>query len=160
MRSSLEAPEKQIAEETSAKPETPAPAAVIDIGRIPEYITANKELLALQPRVKENQSEPRGNIRILSPSFIGANLRPGLGATIGPNSILSHDVTVGPKSTVKDSIIFEETELGERTVVEDSLVGEKVTVGKDSRIGRGSIIAGQLTIPAGTIVPPNSTILF
>jgi NDP-sugar pyrophosphorylase family protein len=131
-----------------------------DIGRIPEYITANKELLALQARIKENQSEPRRNIRILSPSFIGANLRPGLGAAIGPNSILSHDVTIGPKSIVKDSIIFEETELGERTIVEDSLVGEKVTVGKDSRIGRGSIIAGQLTIPAGTIIAPNSTILF
>jgi mannose-1-phosphate guanylyltransferase len=131
-----------------------------DIGRIPEYIRANKELLTLQAGDEENQSEPRGNIRVVSPSFMGANLRAGLGATIGPNSILSHDVTVGPKSTVKDSIIFEETEVGEGAVVEDSLVGEKVIVGKDSRIGRGSIIAGQLTIPARTILAPNSTILF
>src|SRR5689334_6255343 len=34
MRSPLEAPEKQIAEETSAKPEKPAPASVIDTSKM------------------------------------------------------------------------------------------------------------------------------
>src|ERR1700758_1902516 len=34
MKSSLEAPEKQIGEETSAKPQTPTPAAVIDTSKM------------------------------------------------------------------------------------------------------------------------------
>src|SRR5437660_9989653 len=34
MKSSLEAPEKQVAEETSAKPQKPAPASVIDTSKM------------------------------------------------------------------------------------------------------------------------------
>lgn len=131
-----------------------------DIGRIPEYIKANKELLTLRTKGKRAPAELPGKARLVSPSFMGANVRAGPDSTIGPNSILSHDVSVGSMSTVRDSIIFEETEIGEGTFIENSVVGEKVIVGKDSKIGRGSIVAGQLTIPPGTNVAPNSTILF
>ena len=130
-----------------------------DIGRIPEYIRANKELLITQAGGKK-PTQLSGGAHLVNPSFIGTNSRAGPDSTIGPNSILSHDVSIGSKSSVKDSIIFEETEIGERSIIEDSIVGERVIVGRDSRIGHGSIIAGQLTIPAGTTVAPNSTVLF
>ena len=130
-----------------------------DIGRIPQYIKANKELLTIQSKDKNPTGLP-GEARFVEPSFIGANTRAGPDSTVGPNSILSHDVSIGSNSIVRNSIVFEETEIGERTLIEDSIVGERVIVGKDSRIGRGSIIAGQLTIPAGTTLAPNSTILF
>ena len=44
MKSPLEAPEKQIAEETSAKPEKPAPAAVIDTSKM---VKGQREALEL-----------------------------------------------------------------------------------------------------------------
>ena len=130
-----------------------------DIGRIPEYIRANKELLTIQAKDMNYAGLPV-EASLVNPAFIGTNTRAGPDSTIGPNSILSHDVSIGSKSTVKDSIIFEETEIGHGTLVEDSIVGERVIVGNNSRIRHGSIIAGQLTIPAGTTLPPNSTILF
>lgn len=130
-----------------------------DIGRIPEYIKANKELLAIQAKDKNPSGLP-GGAHLINPAFIGANTRVGSNSRVGPNSILSQDVSIGSNSTVKSSIVFEETEIGERTFIEDSILGEKVIVGKDSKIGRGSIIAGQLSIPAGTTLAPNSTILF
>ena len=131
-----------------------------DIGRIPEYVKANRELLKLHVMSRESRTEPSGKIGVVNPCFIGPNSRTGPDVTIGPNSILSHDVIVGSKASVRESIIFEETEIGESAIVEDSVVGEKVVIGKDSMIGRGSIIAGQLTIPPGTILPQNSTILY
>src|SRR4051812_24511301 len=44
MKSPLEAPEKQISEETSAKPEKPAPASVIDTSKMSEGKRAALEL--------------------------------------------------------------------------------------------------------------------
>ena len=131
-----------------------------DIGRIPDYIRANKELLEMQDlksrdRVDEWQSEER----IVRPAYLGTKSHLGADAKVGPRTILSNNVIVGEGSIVRDSIIFEETEIGKRTLVEDAVVGEKVVIGKDSRIGRGSIIAGQLTIPAGSVVSPNSVLL-
>lgn len=129
-----------------------------DIGRISDYVRANKELLILHGG-SEAGSEMARRARIITPVFIGENSHIGLEATVGPSSILSHGVTLGSKSTVKDSIVFEETEVGEGAVVEASVLGEKVIVGDNSRIGRGSVIAGHLAIPARTVLPPNSTIL-
>ena len=129
-----------------------------DIGRIPDYIRANKELLKLYGRTGGGSGIAPG-VQIHEPVFIGENSHVGSNAIIGPSSILSHSVSVGFKSAVKNSIVFEETEIGDGTIVEGSVVGERVIIGKNSKIGNGSIIAGQLTIPGGTTLAPNSTIL-
>lgn len=130
-----------------------------DIGRLSEYIKANKELLGVSPGVTHGGSKTVERGLVIEPSFVGTNVRLEQGATIGPSTILSQDVRIREKSIVKDSIIFEETDVGEGTMVEDSIVGERVVIGKGSKIGRGSIVAGQLTLPAGTHLAPNSTVL-
>jgi mannose-1-phosphate guanylyltransferase len=130
-----------------------------DIGRVSEYIRANKELLEKQ---EHNAGEPRDNTRnagqIVRPAYLGTKARLGAGAKVGPLTILSDNVTVGDEAIVKNSIVFEETAIGDRTIVEDAIIGERVVIGRGSRIGRGSIIAGQLSIPAGSVVSPNSVI--
>ncbi len=131
-----------------------------DIGRISEYIRANKELLEMREFTNSGRvADKRNGSHIVQPAYLGTESRLGTGATVGPRTILSHNVIIGEGSIVRDSIIFEETEIGDRTVVEDAIVGEKVIIGKDSRIGQGSIIAGQLSIPAGSVVSPNSVLL-
>jgi NDP-sugar pyrophosphorylase family protein len=134
-----------------------------DIGRVSEYVRTNKELL--EKEAPEGGSTERGaqyaqyERHILHPAYVGAMSRLGVGAKVGPFTILSNNVTVGDDAIVRNSIVFEETVIGEKTIVEDAVIGERVVIGRGSRIGRGSIIAGQLSIAEGSIVPPDSVIL-
>ena len=131
-----------------------------DIGRVSEYVRTNKELLEKEaseggPTVPTAE----GGMHIVRPAYVGAKSRVGVGAKVGPFTILSNNVTVGDEAIVRNSIVFEETAIGGKTIIEDAVIGERVVIGRGSRIGRGSIIAGQLSIPEGSIVPPDSVIL-
>jgi UDP-3-O-[3-hydroxymyristoyl] glucosamine N-acyltransferase len=55
--------------------------------------------------------------------------------------------------------VFEQTTLSENCIVEAAIVGEGVTVGRDAKIERGSIIAGQVFVPDGAVIRPGSIIL-
>jgi len=131
-----------------------------DIGRVSEYVRTNKELLEKEA----SEGDPtvptaEGGMHIVRPAYVGAKSRVGVGAKVGPFTILSNNVTVGDEAIVRNSIVFEETAIGGKTIIEDAVIGERVVIGRGSRIGRGSIIAGQLSIPEGSIVPPDSVIL-
>jgi len=131
-----------------------------DIGRVSEYVRTNKELLEKEaPEGGPTTPGAQGGMHIVRPAYVGARSRVGVGAKVGPFTILSNNVTVGDEAIVRNSIVFEETTIGEKTIVEDALIGERVVIGRGSRIGRGSIIAGQLSIPEGSIVAPDSVIL-
>ena len=131
-----------------------------DIGKIPDYITANRELLKrAEYRATERPDQKMQSIEVTQPSFVGRDCILESGAKIGPNAILSERVSVGKGATIRDTIVFEQTILGENCIVEDAIVGEGVTVGRDARIRRGSIIAGQVFIPDGAIIRPGSIIL-
>jgi len=130
-----------------------------DIGRVSEYVRANRELLERQ-ELKAGENDNRQNGRhVIRPAYLGTKARLGVGAKVGPLSILSDNVTVEDEAIVRNSIVFEETTIGEKTIVEDAVIGERVVIGRGSKIGSGSIIAGQLNIPAGSVVSPNSVIL-
>jgi ADP-glucose pyrophosphorylase len=66
---------------------------------------------------------------------------------------------VGKGATVRETIVFEQTTLSENCIVEAAIVGEGVTVGRDAKIEKGSIIAGQVFIPDGAVIRPGSIIL-
>ena len=131
-----------------------------DIGKIPDYIIANRELLKrAEYRSGDRRLEKMEMVEITEPSFVGRDCVLETATNLGPFSILSDRVSVKRGAKIRETIVFEETTLGENCIVEDSIVGEGVTVGKDARIGKGSVIAGQVLIPDGTIVKPGSTIL-
>jgi mannose-1-phosphate guanylyltransferase len=131
-----------------------------DIGRISEYIRANRELLKMQDLNKEvSRVERRGTASIVNPSFLGKEVMLGSNAEVGPDAVLCDNVSLADGATVRDSIIFESTTIGERSVVDGTVIGENVAIGRDSRVGSGSVIAGQLSIPSGSIISPNSILL-
>jgi NDP-sugar pyrophosphorylase family protein len=131
-----------------------------DIGRVSEYVRANKELLERrEPNPHERKEQDSNGTHVIRPAHIGARSRLGVGAQVGPLSILSDSVSIGDAAIVRNSIVFEETTIGDKSVVEDAVVGERVVIGRDSRIGSGSIIAGQVSLPAGSLVLPGSVIL-
>ena len=131
-----------------------------DIGKIPDYVIANRELLKRTGHQRsDGRLEKKEMVAITEPSFVGRDCVLEAGTNLGPFSILSDHVTVKKGAKVGETIVFEHTTLGENCIVEDSIIGEGVTVGQDARIGKGSVIAGQVFIPEGTIVKPGSTIL-
>lgn len=131
-----------------------------DIGKIPDYVMANRELLKnAEYRSAEDPGRKMQNVEVTKPYFIGKDCTFGSGAKIGPNAILSERVSVGRGTTILETIVFEQTIFGENCFVEDATVGEGVTVGRDARIERGSIIAGQVIIPDGAVIRAGSIIL-
>jgi len=129
-----------------------------DIGRVSEYVRANRELLAKQELKAGGPDDKQNEKQIIWPTYVGTKARLGVSVKVGPLTILGDNVTVGDEAIVRNSIVFEETTIGEKTIVEDAVIGERVVIGSGSRIGSGSIIAGQLSIPAGSVVSPNSVI--
>ena len=131
-----------------------------DIGKIPEYVIANRELLKRpEYAMTERMDIETGRVELIQPSFVGRDCELESDARLGPNAILSERVSVRKGATLRETIVFEQTTLSENCVVEDSVIGEAVTIGKDARIGKGSIIAGQVVIPEGASVKPGSIIL-
>jgi len=131
-----------------------------DIGKIPDYVTANRELLKrAEYRKAENPDWKMQSVEVTQPCFVGKDCILGSGAKIGPNAILSERVSVGKGAIVRETIVFEQTTLSENCIVEDAIVGEGVTVGRDAKIEKGSIIAGQVFIPDGSVIRPGSIIL-
>jgi mannose-1-phosphate guanylyltransferase len=132
-----------------------------DIGKIPDYITANRELL-LRAGFRETTIVGASvrNVHVREPSYVGKDCTFEDSTKLGPYSILSEGVRLMRGAEVGESIVFEQTRIGENCVIEGSLIGEGVTVGRDARVGKGSVIAGQVVIPEGAVIKPGSIILY
>ncbi len=131
-----------------------------DIGRIPNYVRANKELLQRFHGSRSSKSEVHGRDGFIrQPSYLGEGSTFQRGAQLGPGAILSRGVVIGEGAVVRDSIIFENTSIGRECLVDGVLIGERVTVGGRTRIGRGSIIAGEVNIPSRTMIRQNTVVL-
>jgi mannose-1-phosphate guanylyltransferase len=131
-----------------------------DIGKIPDYIIANRQLLQRAEFRETTNAKPsmlRGKIR--EPSYVGVGCTIDDSVELGPYTILSERVNVKSGAEVSETIVFEQTTLGEDCTIEDSLIGEGVTVGKEARIGKGSIVAGQVIVPDRVVIRPGSMIL-
>ena len=130
-----------------------------DIGTIQDYIAVNRDLLDHPESVGLRNHGLPSSPTIESPSYVAGNCVLATDAKIGPYGILSDHVSVKSNAIVRDSIIFEDTTIGEHCSVQGSIVGESVTVGNSVRVGKGSLIAGQVSIPDGTVLNPGSLVL-
>jgi len=132
-----------------------------DIGKIPDYVTANLELLERPDYPpKRTKREVASLAGVEQPSYLGDDCVVEDGAKLGPRVILSPKVNVKTGAKVRDTIVFEETVFGENCQVEESVIGERTVIGKGATIGKGSIIAGQITVPEGASVSPGSIVLY
>ncbi len=155
-----------------------------DVGTIPAYWSANMDLLNINSGldierwgIKTNLSV-KGEIGDRPPIYIGRNARIknsliAAGCEIEgevSNSVLSPGVKVGPKSIVKDSIIFHNTKIGDGSLLEKVIIDKNVTIGEDVKIGVGEesekssieaeicVIGKGAKIPSGMVIGKNCTI--
>lgn len=130
-----------------------------DLGNLPGFVAANRELLKrLEPLALTRQIETTP-AKVRPPSHVGRGSIIEDGARVGPYGILSEKVKVQKGGLVRNSIVFEETTIGRDCTVDGSIIGERVTVGAQTRIGKGSVVAGEIRIPDGTVIGPSSVVL-
>jgi NDP-sugar pyrophosphorylase family protein len=122
-----------------------------DMGKIPDYVRVNRELLERSNEKNETWKE--------GPVHIGKGSLVEKGAQIGIRTILSDKVTVKSGSSIRNSIVFEESVIEEDCHVEGSIVGERVRLGRGVKLGPGSMVAGEISIPAGRTFNDNSVVL-
>jgi len=131
-----------------------------DIGRISDFVKANMEILKTTTHTGIVHSKQyKQTWAAKSPFSVGEGFRPSKGVRIGPNTILSERVSVGEGSSIRNSIIFEDTTIGARCTLNGALVGEKVSIGSQSQIGKRAVVAGEISIPDGSIIRENSFVL-
>ena len=131
-----------------------------EIGKIPNYVRANREILKnLGSNAFGRRSKILVGNRAKRPYYVSGNAVVHKTAEIGPYTILSDRARVDRGAVVRNSIIFEETRIGEDSLVEGSIIGERVNIGRNARIGKGSIVAGEINITDGTAIRSGSTVL-
>jgi NDP-sugar pyrophosphorylase family protein len=131
-----------------------------DIGRIQNYVQANRQLLERFHGSRPSSSDERDwNGFVRQPSYIGEGSTFQKGAQVGPGAIFSRGVVVGEGAAVRDSIIFENTTVGRECLLDSVLIGERVTIGAKTRIGRGAVVAGEVNVPPGSTIRQGAVIL-
>ncbi len=125
--------------------------------RQPSYVGEGSTFQLLE-RFSKVEQVGRGGV-ILQPSYIGEGSTFNRGVQPGPSTILSRGVTVGEDAVVRESIIFENTTIGRECLIDGAIVGERVHIGPRTRIGRGSIIAGEVNFPSRSVVKKSMVIL-
>jgi mannose-1-phosphate guanylyltransferase len=121
-----------------------------DIGTPARYMEATRDLLS-------------GRIasRLPERDFSGS-LVPGCcvvdGAKIGPRSVLGSRCHVSAGAHVEGSVLHAGVTVGRRSTVRDSVLAAGVRVGDDAYVGAGSLVGSGATIRTGSIVEAGARI--
>ncbi|CAN8104757.1 unnamed protein product [Discula destructiva] len=90
---------------------------------------------------------------VVSKSVFGARTSVGTGARIS-NSTIGRRCFIGPNVTIEDSYIWDDVTVEEGAVIMRSVIAGSATVGKNGRIGAGSLVSFDVMISDNVTIPP------
>ena len=115
-----------------------------DVGTIESLWEANMDIIKSNNKINLNSSKWRiyTNTMSMPPQYIGkkSNIHKSLVAdgckVLGEinNSVLSHGVSVGSDSLIKDSVIMPNVKIGKNVIIEKAMVGEGAIIGDNTII--------------------------
>jgi mannose-1-phosphate guanylyltransferase/phosphomannomutase len=138
-----------------------------DVGDLGQYAQANFDALDGLVQLEIPGLLLRGNLwlsqgaevddldAIEGPGFIGNYCRIQPGATVGPYSVLSANVTLRERARTTRSIVDTLTHVGRNTLIEGAIVGRACDLRSHVRIHEGVAIGDEVTIGDQTTVFPN-----
>jgi mannose-1-phosphate guanylyltransferase/phosphomannomutase len=138
-----------------------------DVGDLGQYAQANFDALDGLVQLEIPGLLLRGNIwlaesaeiddldAIEEPAFIGNYCRIQPGATVGPYSVLSANVTLRERARTARSVIDTLTHLGRSTLIEGAIIGRSCDIRSHVRIHEGVAIGDEVTIGDQTTVFPS-----
>jgi NDP-sugar pyrophosphorylase family protein len=132
----------------------------VDIGKIEDYLKANRILLDHQNQkqlVADNVAFGQ-NMKVDEPICVDANVEVGHGTTLGPYTVIGKDATVGNNSHIENSVILPGATIMDKASVFGAVVGEGAIIGKGATISEGCVIGDYAAIGDNVTVARNVTI--
>ena len=138
-----------------------------DVGDLGQYAQANFDALDGLVQLEIPGFLLRGNVwlspsaevadldAIDGPAFVGNYCRILPGATVGPYSVLSANVTLRERARTTRSVIDSLTHIGRSTLIEGAIVGRSCDIRSHVRIHEGVAIGDEVTIGDQSTVFPN-----
>jgi mannose-1-phosphate guanylyltransferase/phosphomannomutase len=138
-----------------------------DVGDLGQYAQANFDALDGLVQLEIPGFLLRGNVwlsesakvadldTIEGPAFVGNYCRILPGATVGPYSVLSANVTLRERARTTRSVIDSLTHIGRSTLIEGAIVGRSSDIRSHVRIHEGVAIGDEVTIGDQSTVFPN-----
>ncbi len=138
-----------------------------DVGDLGQYAQANFDALDGLVQLEIPGFLLRGNVwlspsaevadldAIEGPAFVGNYCRILPGATVGPYSVLSANVTLRERARTTRSVIDSLTHIGRSTLIEGAIVGRSCDIRSHVRIHEGVAIGDEVTIGDQSTVSPN-----
>ncbi len=130
-----------------------------DIGDLDSYRRCQADILSGRvktygPSSRENHQPPRGDYRIIEPSYIGRGVTIGGGAVIGPGAVLDDGVTVGAMARVRESILLPDAYVGDRAQLTGAVVCAGASVEAGGAVFEGAALGAGAVVGRGAAVLP------
>ena len=133
----------------------------IDIGTPEKYLQVHRDILQarfpvrLEGEAREGGwAHPTADIdaraELEGHFYVGPGCRVEAGAHVGPDAVLTADVTVAAGTWVRDSVVWKGSTLAGNCSVEGALLGERVRVGCHARLAPGAVLG------EGTVISDHS----
>ena len=133
----------------------------IDIGTPEKYLQVHRDILQarfpvqLEAEARDGGwAHPSAHIDARADLeghfYVGPGCRVDAGAHVGPDAVLTADVTVAAGTWVRDSVVWKGSTLAESCHVDGSLLGERVRVGRHARLAPGAVLG------EGTVISDHS----
>ena len=98
-----------------------------------------------------------GDIAIIPPCYIGADVSFGSGVTIGPYTVISSGTSVGSGSIIARSCI-ESSDIGERAEIDGAIVCRGASIGAGARLREGCVIGDGAIVGANALIMSDARI--
>jgi NDP-sugar pyrophosphorylase family protein len=123
----------------------------IDIGTPEKYLQVHRDVLGGRFPVAIH-GVPRGGghahaearidegAELVGTFYVGPGCQVRAGASIGPDAVLTRDVSVETGARVRDSVVWDGARIGEGATVEGALIGTGVDIGRRASAGAGAVL--------------------
>jgi NDP-sugar pyrophosphorylase family protein len=123
----------------------------IDIGTPEKYLQVHRDVLGGRfPVTLDGASRGGGHVHpsalveegaeLVAPFYLGPGCLVRVGARVGPDAVLTANVSVEAGARVADSVLWEGTRVGEGAEVRGALVGGNARIGARAVVGPGAVL--------------------
>jgi NDP-sugar pyrophosphorylase family protein len=123
----------------------------IDIGTPEKYLQVHRDILrgrfpvALEGVARDGgwvhaQARVEEGAMLEGPFYVGPGCRLAAGAHVGPDAVLTRNVSLKAGARVSDSVVWESVSVAESATVEGALLASRVRVGAFARVGAGAVL--------------------
>lgn len=137
----------------------------IDVGRPEQYLAAHRDILVgtmplkLEPGLTGAGCVAlQGHPGVVPPVHAADDVVVDATATIGPNVVLGKGCTLGARSVVRESVLWEHVHVGSGARIEEAIVASGATIGSEAKVGKGSVIGHDVTIQPGQVLEAGSRV--